>query len=202
VRELPADRRVLELGPGPGHVARLARRPDLGWTGLESCLGTVSELRRFVSAVAVVDLEDLRRLPRGYDVVLAGDTLEHLVRPEKMLAMIHECLAPGGLLFASVPNVANLHVRLSLLWGRFPYADRGILDRTHRVFFTVDSFRDAVEVAGFVVEDWTVSTVPLPLALPRLPRPLVRVAAGILGAATRVVPRLLGYQVLVRARRV
>ncbi|MBZ5671576.1 MAG: hypothetical protein LAO04_17845, partial [Acidobacteriia bacterium] len=44
--------------------------------------------------------------------------------------------APGGTVIVSVPNVAHLWVRLSLLAGRFDYADRGILDRSHLRFFT------------------------------------------------------------------
>ena len=44
--------------------------------------------------------------------------------------------APGGTLFVSLPNVANVTVRAALAAGRFPYADRGILDRTHLRFYT------------------------------------------------------------------
>jgi hypothetical protein len=100
-----------------------------------------------------------------------------------------------------VPNVANLYVRLNLLFGRFPYADRGILDRTHKTFFTVRSLLDMARAAGFQVERWTVSTIPLRLAWPSLPRPLLAAAELLLERATRLLPRLLGYQVLVVARR-
>ena len=44
-------------------------------------------------------------------------------------------------------------------------------------------------------------TIPLPLALPRLPRPLLALATAGLAALTRLRPTLLGYQLLVRARR-
>jgi len=201
MRELPAGSRVLELGPGLGHVARLVRRDDLGWVGLEASLSCLAGLRESLETLAILDLDHLSRLPRGFGVVLAADTLEHLTRPASMLASIHDCLPPGGLLLASVPNVANLHVRLNLLFGRFPYADRGILDRTHLTFFTVGSLLEMAEAAGFQIERWSVSTIPLRLAWPRLPRPLLVVAEVLLAAATRLLPRLLGYQVIVAARR-
>jgi SAM-dependent methyltransferase len=201
VRELPAAARLLELGPGAGHVALLARRPDLRWTGLESSPDCLPALARRLTGGAIVDVEALPRLPPGCDAVLAADALEHLADPERVLRLAHAALRPGGRLLLSVPNVANLYVRLNLLVGRFPYADRGILDRTHRTFYTARSLRRLVEGAGFAVERTAVSTIPLPLAWPRLrPAALAALSWG-LAVATRALPRLLGYQLLVDARR-
>jgi hypothetical protein len=193
--------RLLELGPFSAHIARLAGRPGLTWIGLEGALDCLPALVRHLSGSAIVDLDTLSRLPRGYDTILAGDILEHLRDPEQMLAMIHAALPSGGLLFLSVPNVANLSVRLSLLFGRFDYRERGILDRTHRTFFTRASLDRALTRAGFRIERRAVSVIPLPLALPRLPRPLLALLSGLLTAATRLCPTLLGYQLLVAARR-
>lgn len=200
VRELPAATRILELGPGPAHVALLVRRDDLDWVGLEGSIDCLPGLHGVLSAGAIVDLETIERLPRGYGAVLAADTLEHLDDPEGMLRMIREALPEGGLLLLSVPNVANFYVRLNLLFGRFPYADRGILDRTHRYFFTASSLREMVHRAGFAVERRTVSTIPLPLLLPRLPKPVLGLLSLALSAATRLLPGLLGYQLLLWAR--
>ena len=201
VQELPAGTRLLEIGPGAAYVAMLVHRPDVRWVGLESSLDCLAGLRQLLSGGAIVDLETIDRLPRGYDAVLAADTLEHLNRPERMLRMIHEALPPGGLLLLSVPNVANLYVRLNLLFGRFPYGSRGILDSTHRHFFTARSVREMVREAGFTIERRAVSTIPLPLAWPRLPAPLLKAASLGLSGATRAAPNLLGYQILLMARR-
>ena len=201
VEALPSGARVLELGPGLGHVARLVRRDDLTWVGLEGSLSCLPGLREAMTGVAILDLETVARLPRGFDVVLAADTLEHLRQPEAMLGMVRACLPPHGVLLMSVPNVANLYVRLNLLLGRFDYAERGILDRTHLRFFTRRSLRRMLETGGFDVDREAVSTIPLPLAWPWLPRPALAVMMALLGALTRVAPGLLGYQLLVAARR-
>jgi SAM-dependent methyltransferase len=195
------DRRLLELGPFSAHIAQLAARPGLAWVGLEGALDCLPALDRWLSGAAIVDLNTLGRLPRRFDAVLAGDTLEHLFEPERMIAMVHEALPPGGVFLVSVPNVAHLSVRLALLAGRFSYAERGILDRTHRMFFTRRTLRDVLRRAGFAVEREAVSTVPLPLALPLLPAPATRALAGALGLPTRLLPNLLGYQLLAAARR-
>jgi SAM-dependent methyltransferase len=183
-------------------VALLLQRKDLFWVGLEGSLDCLPGMHQALSGGAIVDLESLPRLPRGFDAVLAGDTLEHLNQPERMLAMIHDALPPGGRLLLSVPNVANVYVRLNLLIGRFPYADRGILDRTHRFFFTAGSLRGMVEEAGFAVERTAVSMIPLRLAWPRLPGPLLAALSYVLEILTRVLPGLLGYQLLLVARRI
>jgi 2-polyprenyl-3-methyl-5-hydroxy-6-metoxy-1,4-benzoquinol methylase len=156
---------------------------------------------RSLSGAAIVDLDTLSRLPKGYDAILAADTLEHLRDYAQMLEMIHAALPPGGLFFISVPNVANISVRFGLLFGRFDYRERGILDRTHRVFFTRAALDRALERAGFHIERRAVSTIPLPLALPNLPRPLLALLGAVLSTATRLLPNLFGYQLLAAARR-
>ena len=88
-----------------------------------------------------------------FDAVVCADVLEHLARPEDLLARIHGWLRPGGTLLVSLPNVANVTVRAGLLLGRFPYAERGILDRTHLRFYTRRSARDLLTGAGFRVRE-------------------------------------------------
>lgn len=198
---MPFGARILELGPSLSHIARLARRDDLHWTGLEASVRYLGTLRRSFASSAVVDIESLPRLPHGYQVILAADVLEHLYDTERMMRLIRDALEPGGRLFLSLPNVANLHVRLNLLCGRFPYADRGILDRTHRVFFTRRSATELLTANGFAVERRDVSSIPLPLLLPRAPTAVLGTLSGALHGVTRLVPTVLGYQLLFSARR-
>jgi SAM-dependent methyltransferase len=201
IRELPQGVRLLELGPGGGHVARLVRRSDLAWKGLESSVECLPALVEVLDGGAIVDLEAMPRLPRSFDAVLAADSLEHLTDPRQMLELIHQALAPGAPLIISVPNIANLYVRVNLLFGRFPYADRGLLDRSHRVFFTRAFLRRLLARTGFRIDREAVSTIPLPLVWPRLPRCVLEPLALTLEGATRLLPTLLGYQCLVVARR-
>ena len=202
VRELPAGTRLLELGSGSGQVARLAARDDLSWVGLEGCLEGLAPLAREFAGGAIVDLYLFSRMPRGFGAALAADVLEHLVYPDSTHRQLAAALPPGAPLLVSVPNVANVSVRLALLFGRFEYSDRGILDRTHRIFFTRRSFERALSAAGFAVERRAVSTIPLRLALPGWPDALLSVGEAVLAGLTRLMPKLFGYQLLALARRV
>ena len=79
------------------------------------------------------------------------DILEHLVRPERLLQDCREVLTPKGAVVISVPNVANIAVRLMLLFGRFDYTERGILDKTHLRFFTRKAARAMLRGNGYKV---------------------------------------------------
>jgi len=201
IRELAAPGgRVLELGPAAAHLYALVRRPDLTWRGIDADPRFLSGLRATGGGV-IADLDSLPRLAAGFDLIVAADVLEHLSNPERMLRMIHAALSPGKALVASVPNVANIHVRMSLLCGRFDYRERGILDRTHRYFFTRRTLLGMLRAAGFSVERQAVSLIPLPFVMPWAGRWSTDLLLRLLSGVTRLAPTLLGYQLLVVARR-
>jgi len=82
-----------------------------------------------------------------------------------VLADCHRLLDSRGLLLISVPNVANITVRLALLFGRFEYTERGILDRTHVRFYTSRTAREMIDRAGYEIVAEKVTVMPLELVL-------------------------------------
>ena len=72
----------------------------------------------------------------GFDVVIAGDVIEHLPRPARSLRRDAALLRPGGQLMLSVPNFGHWYPRGRVALGLFGYDRRGILDETHLRFFT------------------------------------------------------------------
>jgi len=86
-----------------------------------------------------------------FDVIVLADVLEHVADPAQMLALARGCLRAGGSVIISVPNVAHWTVRLRLLFGRFDYADGGIMDATHLRWYTRKSLLALVRNAGFEV---------------------------------------------------
>ena len=93
-------------------------------------------------------------------------------------------------------------IRLSLLFGRFDYIDRGILDRTHLRFFTDRSMRRLLAAAGLLMIRRTATAVPLYQVVPAAWHGRVLAAVHAVSAAlSRTFPRLLGYQFVVVAER-
>ncbi len=109
-------------------------------------------------------------------------------------------MKPGGVLLVSLPNVANVTVRLALLLGRFDYAPRGILDATHLRFFTRRTGRALLESAGYRVAWESATAMPVELALPALGRPpLAPLVRGSALLSAWIWPTLFGYQFVFEA---
>jgi SAM-dependent methyltransferase len=73
----------------------------------------------------------------SFDVVVAGEVLEHLRFPEQILQEARRVLGAGGVLVGSVPNNYRLKSRLRFLLGKPPERDPTIL----RLFGVADLAR-------------------------------------------------------------
>jgi 2-polyprenyl-3-methyl-5-hydroxy-6-metoxy-1,4-benzoquinol methylase len=189
-------RSALDVGAADGFLAE--RLTAQGWsvTALERDPELAARARGRCKEVVVADLESAAPLLHGpFDAIVYGDVLEHLSDPRAALLALDQTLAPGGTVIVSVPNVAHLWVRLSLLIGRFDYADRGILDRTHLRFFTRRTLVAFLREAGLTVGELTVTPVPLPLVVPeRWHGAWLRGLHGLSARAARGWPGGLAYQ--------
>ena len=138
---------------------------------------------------------------RGYDAVVLGDVLEHMPQPDAALRKLVGMQTHGSLFIISVPNVANLWIRLSLLMGHFDYAERGILDRTHLRFFTRRSLVDLVKGAGLEVISIEATPIPLELLSSFFGTSPGRQLHAAFAWFTSQFPTLLGYQFILEAKK-
>jgi glycosyltransferase involved in cell wall biosynthesis len=196
IEAVPAGARVLDIGAGPGGVAReLVRKgcrvgvvdrfpPDVEVPGVE---------------VHVQDLEGpLTFDPAAWDQILLLDIVEHLRDPEDFLARLRARLdhRPRRVILTT-PNVAFVVQRLMLLLGQFNYGRAGILDRTHTRLFTFRSVRHLLRDAGFRIQ--VLRGIPAPA-----PKVLGlgwagRLALAVNQALIRLSRSLFSYQIYVEA---
>jgi hypothetical protein len=119
---------------------------------LEGNSNLLGELRQNVDEAHIVDLNGPLPDVGAPDLALFLDVLEHLLRPECVLAQLTAKMPAHGVVIVSLPNVAHLSVSVPLLFrGAFEYDDAGILDRKHVRFFTRTSAVRLLNSAGFTV---------------------------------------------------
>ena len=104
-------------------------------------------------------------------------------------------LRPGASVIISLPNVAHWYMRLTLLLGRFNYAERGLLDRTHLRFFTLKTASDLCRQNGIAIQETSATPTPLPLIHPAFAEGhALSWAQTLNGRVTRWFKTWLGYQ--------
>lgn len=191
---------LLDLGAAGGELCEAVRDRFDKTIAFEFDAGRIPQLRRRFHHGVIADLERVERLPARCDAILLADVIEHLRDPAALLKLVRASLNPGGRVFLSVPNIANVTIRIGLLFGFFIYRDRGILDHTHLRFYTMRSLRDEIENAGFRIEELRGSAVPIRLILGNhLPMPLIRLGEAILAPLTQLWRALLAYQLIIVA---
>ncbi len=138
---------------------------------------------------------------KRFDRVLLLDILEHLKNASLLLEQCKQVVKPDGYLVVSLPNIANISVRLELLFGRFNYTERGILDKTHLRFFTRKTARRFLENAGYRIVQEKETVIPLELVLGLSGNNwLMKVLNRMLAMLTALLPGLFGYQIMFLAQ--
>jgi SAM-dependent methyltransferase len=157
ILELPdaPNSRILELGCGNGATGVLALRAKKcsTYVGIEMFGPAADAARQVLTHVHSGDIAaiELPYEPATFDALILSEVLEHLVEPERELRRLVRLLRPGGLVFASSPNISHWRIIASLLLGRFDYSDFGAMDRTHLRWFTPKSFQSLFESCGVEV---------------------------------------------------
>jgi 2-polyprenyl-3-methyl-5-hydroxy-6-metoxy-1,4-benzoquinol methylase len=202
IRALPTGLRLLDLGAAGGHLGRAVRDRCAFLAGVESDPALPPSAREGYDDWRATDALAAGTWSEPFDAVVCADVLEHLPRPEELLLLIRGWLREGGTLFVSLPNVANVAVRAALAAGRFPYADRGILDRTHLRFYTRRTARELLAASGFTPRSVAATAMPYELGLAFLAKaPWRGPVRAFAGASANVWPTLFGYQFVIEAEK-
>lgn len=135
-------RRVLDLGCRDGALTRTYLEGN-EVVGVDADRDALAEAAKLGIETQWADLDQPLELPdESFDVGVAGELLEHLRDPQRLVAEIRRVLRPGGTFVASVPNAYRLKNRLRFLRGRAPEHDP-----THLQMFAAADVRALL--AGF-----------------------------------------------------
>lgn len=158
---------ILDVGTASGYLGRIWKKSGHHVTGIEFDGAAAEKAKENYHAFQIADIETFDFPYRDeFDYVVFADVLEHLRDPAEVLRRCIPGLKESGKIIISLPNIANWVIRLGLLFGRFDYADRGILDRTHLRFFTLRSAGQLLSDASCEVLDVIPTPLPVQLVFP------------------------------------
>jgi SAM-dependent methyltransferase len=129
-------RRVLDLGCRYGALTR-AYVEGNDVVGVDVDRQALAEAAKLGIETRLADVDEpLPFEDESFDVVVAGELLEHLRDPRRLVAEARRVLRSGGTFVASVPNAYRLKNRLRFLAGRKPEDDP-----THLQMFSANDVR-------------------------------------------------------------
>ncbi len=116
-------KRVLDLGCRSGALSR-AYLDGNEVVGVDVDRSALADAAALGIETHWADVEEPLPFPdASFDVVVAGELLEHLRNPSDVVSEARRLLRPGALLVGSVPNAYRLKNRLRFLLGRAPEND-------------------------------------------------------------------------------
>ncbi len=162
--EIKPRSRVLDLGCEAEMTKNLLQKKCVV-TGVNIHFIEIEGIKKFV----VQDLENPISLPEDekFDYIILADVLEHLRNAQYLLSECKKYLAQEGKIILSTGNIALWVMRLSLLFGKFNYGRRGILDETHVRLYTLNSFVSSIKQAGLSIVSIKGSSIPFELLFPQ-----------------------------------
>jgi len=136
------DKWVLDLGCRDGTLTKYYRKGN-EITGVDIDRNLLKKAKKRLKIQTVhMDLYDDWHFEKKFDCIAAGEILEHLYYPEKIIKKCCFWLKPKGVLIVSVPNAYIVSARVRFFLGKEIPAHR---DPTHINLFSERKLRKMLE---------------------------------------------------------
>jgi 2-polyprenyl-3-methyl-5-hydroxy-6-metoxy-1,4-benzoquinol methylase len=143
-----AGKRLLDVGAGSGKLVRFLRSRGLDAQGVEPSRALFDRFLASDAAFTCATLDELGSAIAGaFDVVTAFDVIEHVREPVGFLRAVSAALRPGGVFFASTPDVESLPAKVFGRRWHFYHA-------YHLSYFEPRTFAQAAASQGLRLCDW------------------------------------------------
>lgn len=133
--------KVLDIGCATGNlIHELKKNKDCTVKGIDLDPESVRIAKERGLDVEILDVSKtttLDKLGSGYDYILLLDIIEHLDYPlTSVIEELKKHLSQHGQILISTPNFQHIDTIARMVHGSFEYQDTGILDKTHKHFYS------------------------------------------------------------------
>jgi len=149
---------LLELGLGHGITADAFHRHFRRHVVVDASPAVIANYRQTHPGTDIEIVEsyfEAFETDERFEVIVCGYVLEHIDDPVLVLERMRRFLAPGGHLYATVPNAEVLNRRLGHIAGMLPdilaLSDHDRL-LGHKRYYTIETFKRDIEQAGYRIE--------------------------------------------------
>lgn len=158
--------KILEFGPGNGRMTNYLKTQ-------KNCQVSVVELDEelFLNVKEIADDAFLGNIEeyswmkyfenQTFDYIVFADVLEHLMNPKVTLANVKQFLKANGEILITFPNLAHNSVLINLFNNKLEWTEYGLLDATHKTFYTQEGFEKVFSETGYYIkkEEFTFNQV-------------------------------------------
>ncbi len=150
------NKRVLDVGCYDGSISKLLLPNKNEVYGVDISEKAVELAKLNGIQAFTCDIEDkLPFLDNFFDVVVAGEIIEHIFDVDNFLNEINRILKIGGYLVLTTPNLACFNSRWRLLLGKNPYnieTSLGSNSAGHIRYFVKNSLSELLKAHGLTID--------------------------------------------------
>ena len=146
---------LLDVGCGSGEISRLYSTNGFVVTGIDFSKVAIEISKSNNLNVLNMDIDNgFQFNDNSFDVVLAGDVIEHLFDPIFSLCEIKRVLKPNGSFYATIPYDLHLFNRKNILFGNSyqEYVYKKYRQYKHHTFFSEQLLRYMLNTAKISIK--------------------------------------------------
>jgi len=150
--------KLLDIGCGDGTISIHFLKLGFEVYGIDAAIKALEKAGQKEIKTKLGDFEE--KLPYkndSFDVVFAGEVIEHIFDVKNFLSEIHRILKKNGILILTTPNLASLEDRIKFLFGINPTHVTPVHEYLHFHIrpFTKYSLKKTLTENGFKIEKIT-----------------------------------------------
>jgi len=162
------DLRILDIACNDGYLARVYSKYG-SVSGIDLNEEAVKKAKTSGIDAVVADVFDIDTVFSGkkFDVIIAGDIIEHVFDTDLFLKKIYAVLDMNGTVLLSTPNLVSLGRRIMTLFGKNPFcefsAKKDGINVGHIRYYTFADLEKQLAETGFSMVKTESDTANLPI---------------------------------------